>query len=187
MTAFIWHIWIGRKDKCCISVVSVSLPKYFCWWEKYSGWLENYFGSWERYSVWWEISAVLEFVLPIFVASYVCSSYVCASYICSFLGPVLPVKWGGTVFIQTIQHVLCTFCITSITYICTHCTSGVCRHRAGNADRSLCFCTLNSHLTVKHLKHPGATFFLLKMSTCKFHQARERWSLWLSFSQKTQG
>ena len=125
----VWHIWIGRKDNCCISVVwihpsklniyilkiphirerinfsknayfaknrNVSLPKYFCWWEKYSGWLENYFGSWERYSVWWEISAVLVFVLPIFVASYVCSSYVCASYICSFLGPVLPVKWGGT-------------------------------------------------------------------------------------------
>ena len=48
------------------------------------------------------------FALPIFVTSYIWSSYfwssfVCvpinaSSYNCSFLGPVLPVKWGGTFF-----------------------------------------------------------------------------------------
>ena len=44
--------------------------------------------------------------LPIFVTSYIWSSYFWSSYVCvpinassyncSFLGPVLPVKWGGT-------------------------------------------------------------------------------------------
>ena len=46
------------------------------------------------------------FALPIFVTSYIWSSYFWSSYVCvpinassyncSFLGPVLPVKWGGT-------------------------------------------------------------------------------------------
>ena len=27
MTAFIWHIWIGRKDNCCISVVWIHPSK----------------------------------------------------------------------------------------------------------------------------------------------------------------
>ena len=40
------------------------------------------------------------FVLPKFVPPYICSSYICASYIWSFLGPVLPVKWGGTLISQ---------------------------------------------------------------------------------------
>ena len=48
------------------------------------------------------------FALPIFVTSYIWSSYFWSSYVCvpinassyncSFLGPVLPVKWGGTFF-----------------------------------------------------------------------------------------
>ena len=59
------------------------------------------------------------FALPIFVTSYIWSSYFWSSYVCvpinassyncSFLGPVLPVKWGGTVHMKQNIVITCWF------------------------------------------------------------------------------
>ena len=65
------------------------------------------------------IFALPIFDLPKFVSSYICSSYIyssyiCASYIWSFLGPVVPVKWVGTLLFVFVFILRLTFiCINS--------------------------------------------------------------------------
>ena len=59
------------------------------------------------------------FVLPKFGTSFICSSNICASYIWSFLGPVLPVKWVGTLLFVFVF-------ILRLTFICICFNSQVC-------------------------------------------------------------